>query len=45
MTPEHQEWIASLFAELTPADRTRLYDLLGKLRTSVQNSLAQEGEK
>ena len=45
MTPEHQEWIDSLFAELTPADRTRLYDLLGKLRTSVQNSLAQEGDK
>ena len=45
MTPEHQEWIDSLFAELTAADRTRLYDLLGKLRTSVQNSLAQEGDK
>ena len=45
MTPEHQHCIDSLFAELTPADRTRLYDLLGKLRTSVQNSLAEEDGK
>jgi DNA-binding MarR family transcriptional regulator len=45
MTPEHQRWIDSLFAELTPAERTRLYELLGKLRTSVQNSLAEEGDK
>ena len=45
MTPEHQRWIESLFAELTPGERTRLYDLLGKLRTSVQNSLAEEGGK
>ena len=45
MTPEHQGWIDSLFAELTPGERTRLYELLGKLRTSVQNSLAEEGDK
>lgn len=45
MTPEHQRWIDSLFADLTPSERTRLYDLLGKLRTSVQNSLAEEGGK
>lgn len=45
MTPEHQRWIDSLFAELNPADRARLYELLGKLRTSVQNTLAEEGEK
>lgn len=40
MTPEHQRWIESLFAELTPSERAQLYDLLGKLRTSVQHSLA-----
>ncbi len=45
MTPEHQRWINSLFAELTPVDRTRLYDLLGKLRTSVQHSLESEEAK
>ncbi|MEO8575136.1 MAG: MarR family transcriptional regulator [Gemmatimonadales bacterium] len=45
MTPEHQRWIDSLFADLTPSERTRLYELLGKLRTSVQNSLAEEGGK
>jgi DNA-binding MarR family transcriptional regulator len=45
MTPEHQRWIDSLFAELSPADCTRLYDLLGKLRTSVQNTLAEEEAK
>ena len=40
MTPEHQRWIESLFAGLTAGERTQLYDLLGKLRTSVQESLA-----
>jgi DNA-binding MarR family transcriptional regulator len=45
MTPEHQRWIDSLFAGLTPTERTRLYELLGKLRNSVQNSLADEDGK
>ncbi len=45
MTPAHQHWIDSLFAELTPTDRARLYELLGKLRTSVQNSLAEDPER
>jgi DNA-binding MarR family transcriptional regulator len=45
MTPQHQRWIDSLFAELTPGEQTRLYDLLGKLRTSVQHSLAAEDGK
>lgn len=45
MTPEHQRWIDSLFGELTPTERTRLYELLGKLRNSVQNSLAEEDGK
>lgn len=45
MTSEHQQWIDSLFSELTTADRARLFELLGKLKTSVQNSLAEEGDK
>ena len=45
MTSEHQQWIDSLFSELTSADRARLFELLGKLKTSVQNSLAEEREK
>lgn len=44
MTPEHERWIESLFIELTPAERTALYELLGKLRTSVQNSLGAAEE-
>lgn len=42
MTPEHQEWIDDLFAGVSAADRRRLYELLGKLRNSVQNSLSEE---
>jgi len=45
MTPEHQRWIDSLFADLTATDRSRLYDLLGKLRSSVQHSLEEECDK
>ncbi|HEX2723970.1 MAG TPA: MarR family transcriptional regulator [Gemmatimonadaceae bacterium] len=45
MIPEHQQWIDSLFGELTTDDRRRLYELLGKLRTSVQNALAHPGDK
>ncbi len=42
MTPEHQRWIDSLFAALTPIEQTRLYELLGKLRDSVHESLDSE---
>ncbi len=42
MTPEHQRWIDDLFAGLSSADRRRLFELLGKLRSSVQNSLSEE---
>jgi DNA-binding MarR family transcriptional regulator len=44
MTPEHQQWIASLFSGLSPADRKSLFELLGKLRSSVQNSLSEDRE-
>jgi len=42
MAPEHQRWIDSLFAGLSPVEQTRLHDLLGKLRDSVQQSLESE---
>lgn len=44
MTPEHQQWIAALFSGLSPADRKTLFELLGKLRSSVQNSLSEDHE-
>jgi DNA-binding MarR family transcriptional regulator len=42
MTPEHQQWIAALFSGLSPTDRKSLFELLGKLRSSVQNSLSED---
>ncbi len=39
MAPEHQRWIDSLFAGLSSAEQTRLHELLGKVRDSVQDSL------
>ena len=44
MTPEHQQWIASLFSGLSTAERKSLFELLGKLRSSVQNSLSEDRE-
>ncbi len=42
MTPEHQQWIASLFSDLTSSERKSLFELLGKLRSSVQDSLSED---
>lgn len=42
MTPEHQRWIDSLFNGLSTSEQTRLHELLGKLRDSVQESLGSE---
>ena len=45
MTPAHREWISAMFAGLSADDRDALYALLGKLRTSIRNSLsASEAE-
>jgi DNA-binding MarR family transcriptional regulator len=44
MTPEHQQWIAALFSGLSPAERKSLFELLGKLRSSVQDSLGGDRE-
>ncbi|HUQ49033.1 MAG TPA: MarR family transcriptional regulator [Gemmatimonadaceae bacterium] len=42
MTPEHQRWIDDLFGGLSASERRHLYELLGKLRGSVQESLKDE---
>lgn len=42
MTPEHQRWIDDLFGGLSASERGHLFELLGKLRSSVQNSLSEE---
>jgi DNA-binding MarR family transcriptional regulator len=44
MTPEHQQWIAALFSGLSQAERKSLFELLGKLRSSVQDSLGEDPE-
>ena len=42
MTPEHQRWIDDLFNGLSTVERRQLFELLGKLRRSVQGSLSGE---
>lgn len=42
MTPEHQRWIDDLFKGLSTVEGRHLFELLGKLRSSVQNSLGEE---
>lgn len=45
MTPEHQRLIDDLFSGLSVAERRNLFDLLGKLRSSVQESISEERAK
>jgi hypothetical protein len=42
MAPEHQRWIDSLFSGLSTTEQTLMFELLGKLRNSVQQSLETE---
>ena len=42
MTPAHERWIEELFQDIGPSDREQLSALLGRLRASVQRSLAME---
>jgi DNA-binding MarR family transcriptional regulator len=35
MTAAHREWVTGLFGELQPQERDQLYELLGRLRSSV----------
>jgi DNA-binding MarR family transcriptional regulator len=41
MTPEHQAWIDELFGGLSSDERDALHALLGRLRTSVRDALAE----
>lgn len=43
MAEEHENWIAGLFADLTPKDVRSLLDLLGKTKSSTRKSLAEPG--
>lgn len=45
MTPEHQRWIDDLFSGLSASERRHLFELLGKLRSSVQETLSEERAK
>lgn len=38
MTPDHLTWIKQMFSDLTEQERTQLYTLLGKLKTSAQQA-------
>lgn len=38
MTPDHSAWIQTMFTALTPEERTQLYTLLGKLKSSAQQA-------
>ena len=35
MLPEHSAWVSAMFAGLSPKERARLYELVGKLKGSV----------
>ena len=41
MTPAHRKWVVGMFGGLSPDERDQLYTLLGKLRTSIRDSLSQ----
>lgn len=45
MTPVHEGWIERLFGDLSADDRADLYALLGRLRDSVREALAEEEEE
>lgn len=42
MTPEHQRWIAALFAGLSADERAQLYTLLGRLKSCIRQSLSED---
>lgn len=37
MIPEHHAWLAELFDGLGPDDRTRLYEMIGLLKSAVES--------
>jgi DNA-binding MarR family transcriptional regulator len=42
IAPEHRRWIANLFAGLSAEESAQLHTLLGKLRSSIRQSLGEE---
>ena len=44
MTPAHESWVDEMLAGLRRDDMTRLYDLLGALKSSVQNQPEGRGQ-
>ncbi len=45
MVPEHRAWVEEMFASLKNAERSQLYDLLGRLKDSVQSARCDERAK
>ena len=45
MTPAHEEWIESMFAETSAEERAQLFALLGRLRESIRSALVSEVEE
>ena len=41
MAPAHEQWIEKLFGNLSSHDRAQLHALLGRLRTSIRQSLTE----
>ena len=42
MTPRHHQWIAEMFADVTPEELAHLYAGLGSLRSSIRHSLSED---
>lgn len=42
MLPEHHAWIDELFGGMSPAELSKLYAMLGKLRGSLRDALDEE---
>jgi DNA-binding MarR family transcriptional regulator len=42
MTPDHLAWVSAMFTRLTEQERMQLYTLLGKLKTSAQQTVTPE---
>jgi hypothetical protein len=41
MAKEHEDWIATMFGDLSPSESSTLTKLLGKLKLSVRTAVAQ----
>ena len=41
MAARHEEWVAEIFGGLTEAERTELFRLLGRLKTTIKSTADQ----